>query len=780
MDGSLGRSLPLGETALPGGPAPFRAPGCPAAGPEGAGGQALAKGGGGWKRRGRLVGAWAALCRGASGDHTLALADQIVVSGTSFLTTILIGRWCGAGELGAYALGSSLLVTWACVQESLIAQPYTIHRHQLPEGTQAEYAGSVLAHQGLLSALALVVQGLVAGILCWRGAGPELAAVAWVLAGVMPFVLLREFGRRFAFAHLRMAQALALDLAVAIMQLAGLAWLAWDGALSATTAYVPIGAACALTGGVWLHLARKNFAVRPVRVWQTLRQSWSLGKWLFAWQATLSLQAYFIHWLLAWLVGTTATGVYAACMTVPLFANPLILGIANALTPRAARAFHKGGVAELRRVVFQTTLLLGLAMALFCVIVLLSSDFLMHLLYRGPQYEGHGLTVTVLAMAMLASALGMPASNGLMAAERPDVVFKVALVALAVLVSLVPPLVVWWGLSGAAYGFLAGSSASAVGRWVAFLAFVPKACPGSVEPTVLRVLQQFTPSAPASSRVIEQLGEGAQADVYVVRSQNGQPIWQALDCLAIKLYKPAAGASFERARGQFASLSRLREAVPGGAVEGWKPFVPGPLFVCESPLALVMTVVPGKELDGQLETGAGVTPEVLASAPRAVIAALKEYWALGQIYGALSFCNILCDVAAREMSFIDPGLEEDAFLCGAVARRWYPASRDLAYLLYQTGLRVRSTFSNPGARRRQEAFAEGVLRAYLETVASREEKRSLLDEVEACVRAHLEALGLSWSPRGLWRLLLRPLAARRIDGLLTRLRNDGGASGDGA
>ena len=41
-------------------------------------------------------------------------------------------------------------------------------------------------------------------------------------------------------------------------------------------------------------------------------------------------------------VGPEATGIYAACMTVALFSNPLILGISNALAPRTAQAFTEG------------------------------------------------------------------------------------------------------------------------------------------------------------------------------------------------------------------------------------------------------------------------------------------------------------------------------------------------------------------------------------------------------------------------------------------------------
>src|SRR5262249_43382281 len=143
--------------------------------------------------------------------------------------------------------------------------------------------------------------------------------------------------------------ALALDVAAAVVQLAGLAWLASTATLSAPTALVVVGAACALTSAVWLYLVRGQFVSRWTQACSTLRQSWALGKWLFASQVTLSVQGYFVHWWLAGSLGATATGVYVACLTVVLFSNPLILGISNALAPRAAQAFTEGGGAELRR-----------------------------------------------------------------------------------------------------------------------------------------------------------------------------------------------------------------------------------------------------------------------------------------------------------------------------------------------------------------------------------------------------------------------------------------------
>jgi hypothetical protein len=46
----------------------------------------------------------------------------------------------------------------------------------------------------------------------------------------------------------------------------------------------------------------------------------------------------------------------------------------------------------------------------------------------------------------------------------------------------------------------------------------------------------------------------------------------------------------------------------------------------------------------------------------------------------------------------------------------------------------------------------------------------MLDEIQACAREHLKTLDLSWSPRGLWCVLLKQIASRRIDAMFGRLK----------
>jgi O-antigen/teichoic acid export membrane protein len=408
----------------------------------------------------------------------LALADQAVVSGTSFLTTVMIGRWTFPSELGLYSIGISLLITSLAIQESLVSVPYTILQHR-PAGTPAEHAGSSLTLSGLLSALGVVLLVVTALGLSASNAEPALVAMTWVLAAMVPFALVREFARQLAFARLHVGEALVLDSAVAAIQLAGLAWLGWSGRMSSVTACAALGVACASTAIVWLYLARGNFAIRRDQIRETMSQGWAIGQWLFASQVAVSVQGYVAYWLLAIIAGATATGVFAACMSVVLFANPLIIGLGNILTPRAVLALKEGGGAQLLRQVIRDSLLLGVAMTLLCLVVLLVGEEVVDWLYPAQEYEGEGHTLTILALGLLAMAVGMPATHALTSIQRPREIFWTGSFGAVLTVVLVWCLVVEWSVLGAAYGLLIGNAARSAARWATFLVLAPRYSPES-------------------------------------------------------------------------------------------------------------------------------------------------------------------------------------------------------------------------------------------------------------------------------------------------------------
>lgn len=265
-----------------------------------------------------------------------------------------------------------------------------------------------------------------------------------------------------------------------------------------------------------------------------------------------------------------------------------------------------------------------------------------------------------------------------------------------------------------------------------------------------------------------------QAEIYAVQSQDRQLIRHRHQSVAVKLYRRERAPHAALVQAEFESLSRLHAALSGRAIHGWSIHTPAPLYICESPLALVMTVVPGTPLSSLLLTSDNILPEVLEAAARAVLGAMQTFWSMGRLHGDVSLDNILCDIVSKDLSFIDLGGPVRSFYRSDYItrrwKRWYPASHDLAYMLFDATVRGQRTFVQPGFDSQQQMFAENVLRAFIETVHPCEERKRLLDEIRACAQAHLKNLDLSLSPRGLWHVLLRYRASRHIDRLLARVR----------
>jgi O-antigen/teichoic acid export membrane protein len=382
----------------------------------------------------------------------LALADQAVVSGVSFLTMIVIGRTCGKIELGIYSLGMSLVVLAIAAQQSLISVAHTVYSVRLEGESGRQYNGAVAVQFVALSVLVAVSLGCVAlGCRFWM-AGSETTRVFSVLLFVCPCILLREFARRFEFARFGMFRALILDAVIALLLVVILGLLAYSGGLSGTTGLLAVGGACAAAGGLWYWVNQSQFQLSGANLRAEFKRGWRFGRWVFGGQFTSGMLGVSIQWITAAMIGEAAVGVYSACMMLVLFANPIVLGLQNMLSPSIAKAMQDGGREQVRLVVAKSTAALTSIMIVYVFTISFLGDFFLVRLYD-ESFIGNRLTVALLGWGALASAIGDSSSHGLRAIERPEFNFLASVLALvaAVLTALVciPKL----GVAGAALGF---------------------------------------------------------------------------------------------------------------------------------------------------------------------------------------------------------------------------------------------------------------------------------------------------------------------------------------
>jgi O-antigen/teichoic acid export membrane protein len=438
----------------------------------------------GWKYALRLV----------SPEHLLALLDQAVVSATGFLTTWLIAHWTNSSQLGIYALGLSVLLSVLGFQDSLILQPYIIQRHSSP-GSEVERSGASLTLSVLFSVGSLALLTIAALVLTSR-AGPETIAITWAVAGVLPFALTRDFARRFDFAQLIPGRVLLLDLTTSIIQLSALALLGATGRMSATAACAALGVACAIPTLIWLYLLRTEFTFSGRHVRTTFRHTWALGKWLLSGRITVQVQQYAAYWLAAAVGGAAITGVYAACMSIIGFTNPLIIGLTNIYMPKSVLAWKHGGGPMLLREAVRNAALVAALMAIFSLAVVAVGEQVMRFLYHGKDFAGHGHVLIVLALAATVGAIETPASIALATMQRPRPIVVATAVEAAVTLLLVWALMKHQGLLGAAFGILGGNVAGAIGRWMAFYMIVRTSYGAASSTPVVKDLAEEESSSP--------------------------------------------------------------------------------------------------------------------------------------------------------------------------------------------------------------------------------------------------------------------------------------------
>lgn len=705
----------------------------------------------------------------AIGSGSLAklvgLADQAIVSGGMFLATVAVGRWSNAHELGAYTIATSVAFSVISLQRALIVLPFMVRRTR-EEREGLAVGRHALAENGALSAATLCI--LLVCALGFQAFGSErdFTLLTLALSWLVPCMLLREFARQFAFARLRILQALLTDASALVLLAPLVIWLGMTGRLSAANACLAGGVAFGAAGLGWLLLNRNVFRAPRRRFWKEARENWVLGRWLLAGQIANTVQAFVASWVLAITGGPAAAGVYAACLTLVGVANPVINGSSNVLMPRMALILRDEGLLGLRQRAFRDAALLGAAMLGFCVVIVCSWRTVAIVIYGSSTYAGQGHTVIVLSLGLLATALGIPPSNALTCIERPRALFLASAMAAAANTILALCLVRELGVVGAAYGFLGGSLVGNMGRWTVFLALSggwPGRSPSGQVGAVLRELDD-----PHCKRhwKIDILGHGAQAMIFAAHADAPNPS----SMFAVKIYKPGTGRDLALA--QFDALRRIREAIAGHRLEGWQLTAPEPIRLCETPLALVMTMKPGRSLLRQLEDETLLGRDEMESAARALARGMIAIWSAGTSHGDLNLDNVLCDAPSRTLTILDPGIPTQLAARQVALHAWGAPSRDLAYLLYETLTTLRRSLGHRGAEKRKQRFIILVLQTVLREIPGADGRQRLLDGIQGCAQFHLATLEGTWTPRGLWRHALRRIASYRVTHVVQTLRAD--------
>ena len=215
-------------------------------------------------------------------------------------------------------------------------------------------------------------------------------------------------------AHFQIRDLLAVDVPIAVIQLAVLWLLADFGLLSATTALLAIAAASGVAV-VWLVRERAQFRFDRARSAVHWSHNQRFGRWLLIVSLMWLVGDSSYRWLVAWLHGTESLGQFSAAQNIVLVLNPLVLTVTNLTQALSVNWFADGGITALREKVGRCTLLLAIWSGAACCLAALGGP-LVNFIF-GDGYAGLGPVVATLCLGMFARIVAMPIDGAMIALQ---------------------------------------------------------------------------------------------------------------------------------------------------------------------------------------------------------------------------------------------------------------------------------------------------------------------------------------------------------------------------
>ena len=383
-----------------------------------------------------------------------ALVGQALLSMTRFLTSISVGgrfshddgSVSGMGspeQLGYYSTAFGILILLIAVHEAFVTTPMTVFsQSDRTEERQKTLSGSMLITSLLLIGILVICGGVYCAWMTTAQIFSESATVVIIIMLLIaPLQLLREFSRRWLLANLEVRPSAILEFLTASVLVTALAVAVINAKMTATVVFCFIGGVnlLALVGCWTVYRHRFRFQVSDIKV--TAGRNFRYGRWVAGENICSTIMMYQCIWLLTVYVSEEAAGVFFACFTVVLMANPFLLGVCSILAPRSAREFHEHGLKGLIVVLIQYIGLILVVLLGFSAVLWFFGESITNLFF-GNQYKqffnahlnGKNLITPTLGLALPFLGVSFGLTCGLLAINRPQDSFYSSVVGLVAIV----------------------------------------------------------------------------------------------------------------------------------------------------------------------------------------------------------------------------------------------------------------------------------------------------------------------------------------------------------
>jgi len=395
----------------------------------------------------------------------LAVLDQGLISGSNFVLAILLARWLGAEQYGAYALSFAIFVLCSFLQQGLFLEPMSVFGPSVYRDSQRQYVGTLVWLQGTIAGVALALSAVAVATFLRYDTGVFRMALLG-MAFSAPCVLLYWFARRAFYLQLQPGRAVGGALLYCALLSTVVWFLARSGRLSAFTAFLAMGIAALLTS------VRQLWQIRPViftkkrksELIEVATRHWHYGRW-----AILGSMFIWIPWnvyypIVGHFSGLAEVANLRALLNLALPVAQTLSAFSLLFLPHASHASHQENWDGAKGLALRITSFFALGTAVYWLPVCFFRAPLLQFLYAG-HYSQVIRLVPCIALSSFLTGVALGPTIALRAMRSPATVSYIYLISSAVALVFGIPATRLFGISGAVTCNLLSSITAAVVAW---------------------------------------------------------------------------------------------------------------------------------------------------------------------------------------------------------------------------------------------------------------------------------------------------------------------------
>jgi O-antigen/teichoic acid export membrane protein len=397
-----------------------------------------------------------------------SFADQAFAVGGSFLANVALARTQTKEEYGMFALSYSVFIFLSGLHNSAILEPCTVYGSGRYRSRFSEYLRLMVRANAFVGLLLMVLVLLFCLGLYW--AAPQHLSRALLGLGVsVGFLVSGAFLRRMFYIQRQPALAARASL-ISFLTVGCVLWLAAKTQVLSSFSVFMILALGWIAAGLGLgrkldlgHPAQSFLDVEP-GYW---REHWNYSKWIFSSSFVYLLTTQGYYWIVAGFLSVKQVAELRATQMLVLPMDQVFIALSFLVIPVLAAQYAGKRIGNFLAFAKRYALAVLSATVLFALAVRIIGRPAMHWLYSG-KFDSLAPLLYILAFLPLLTGIGNVMSCALNAAEKPRLVFYAYLSSGGATLLAGIPLVIHFGLMGAAYGLLLSAAAYTAALLVGF------------------------------------------------------------------------------------------------------------------------------------------------------------------------------------------------------------------------------------------------------------------------------------------------------------------------